>query len=60
VGHGARRHVDDLLGAPEDLEVLAVGDLTDHGCLDVPALGDRHELRELGRLDDRHHPFLGL
>ena len=36
---------------PEDLEVLAAGDLTDHGGLDVPTLGDRHELVELGRLD---------
>ena len=45
VGDGARRHVDDLLAVPEDLQPLAVGDLTDDGGDDVPLLADLQEAR---------------
>ncbi len=37
-----------------------VGDLADHRGLHVPLGGDRGELLEAVRADDRHHPLLGL
>ncbi len=60
VGHGARRHVDDDVAVPFDDEPAGVGDLAEHARLDVPPGGDREELLELLRGDDRHHPLLGF
>jgi hypothetical protein len=60
VRHGARRHVDDRLAVPVDDEAPGVGDLADHGGLDVPLRADREERVDLVRLDDRAHALLRL
>ena len=60
VGHRARRHVDDALAVPVDLQPVAVGDLADDGGVDVPLLADREERVDVAGLDDRHHPLLRL
>ncbi len=56
----ARRHVDDPLAVPVDLQPAGVGDLADHDRLDVPLRADRQERRDVAGLDDRHHPLLRL
>lgn len=60
MGDGPRRHVDDLLAVPEDLQLRALGHLTDDGGDDVPLLADLHEAVDLVRLDDRAHALLRL
>ena len=60
VRHRARGHVDDALAVPVDVQPIPVGDLADHGGLDVPLLADRQERLDVVGLDDRHHPLLRL
>jgi hypothetical protein len=58
VGDGARRHVDDGLAVPGDLEPVAVGDLADHAGQHVPLAADGHERLDVLRGDDRAHALL--
>src|SRR6478609_6424043 len=60
VGHGPRRYVDDLLAVPEDLQLRALGHLTDDGGDDVPLLADLHEAVHVLPVDDRAHALLRL
>lgn len=60
MGHGPRRYVHDLLAVPEDLQLRALGHLTDDGGDDVPLLADLHEAVHVLRLDDRAHALLRL
>ena len=58
VRHGARRHVDDGLAVPGDLQPVAVGDLADDGGQHLPLAAHRHERLDVLRRDDRAHAFL--
>ncbi len=60
VRDGPRRHVDDPLAVPVDVQASRVRHLADHDGLDVPLRADREERLDVARLDDRHHPFLRL
>ncbi len=60
VGDGARRHVDDALAVPADLQPVAVGDLADHRRDDLPLAADGHELLDVLRRHHGAHAFLRL
>ena len=55
-----RGYVDDALAVPVDLQPAGLGDLADHGRVDVPLLADREERLDVVGLDDGHHPLLRL
>jgi hypothetical protein len=55
---GARRHVDDRLTVPGDLEPVTVGDFTDDGGKHLPLAAHRHELVDVLWRDDSAHPLL--
>ena len=58
VRHGARRHVDDGIAVPGDLQPVAVGDLADDGGQHLPLAAHRHERLDVLRRDDRAHALL--
>ena len=60
VRDGPRRDVDDGLTVPRDHQVVAVGDLADHGGEHVPLAAHGEEGVDILRRDDRAHAFLRL
>jgi hypothetical protein len=62
LGQRRRRDLGHQLAVVEhgDSERAALGDGADHRGVDLPALGHRQHLVDLGRFDEGHHPLLGL
>src|SRR5665647_1722941 len=54
------RDVRHALAVPPDAKHLAVGDLADHGAVEIPTLADLAHVGDLFRGDDRQHALLAL